>query len=206
MVVSYLFWLYRPHVPKPTERGCPDVRPDPLLCLSDRNPLRPGAGTWRPSGRCPPDSPRAQQQCRRCERLDRVSRRCAEGKSDRGDPICSRTTSSALSVSSWHNLAFGATKYKYKTRSWPKIFSPIFSELAFNGRISLTRHLSWNGGLKRTRPTSYARPARTRRPGKAPVCSPSSKIGTPATSVALYPSTRCTKRRPPAGRSFTSSG
>src|SRR5712664_289439 len=30
--------------------------------------------------------------------------------------------------------AFGATKYKYKTRSWPKIFSAIFSELAFKGR------------------------------------------------------------------------
>jgi hypothetical protein len=52
----------------------------------------------------------------------------------------------------------------------------------------------------------YALPARTRRPGSAPVCSPSSKIGIPATKVARYPSTRCTKRRPPAGRSCTSSG
>ena len=48
--------------------------------------------------------------------------------------------------------------------------------------------------------------ARTRRPGIAPVCSPRSKMGMPAASVASYPSTRCTKRRPSAGMSCTSSG
>jgi acetyl-CoA C-acetyltransferase len=33
-----------------------------------------------------------------------------------------------------------------------------------------------------------------------------SKIGMPATNLASYPSTRCTKRRPPAGMSWTNSG
>src|SRR5258708_25912133 len=41
---------------------------------------------------------------------------------------------------SWSKLGFGATKYKYKARSWPKIVCFTFSELAFKGRISLTRH------------------------------------------------------------------
>jgi hypothetical protein len=38
--------------------------------------------------------------------------------------------------------------------------------------------------LERLLRARYACPARTRRPGMAPVCSPRSKVGVPATSVA----------------------
>ena len=54
--------------------------------------------------------------------------------------------------------------------------------------------------------TPYSRPARTSLPGSAPVCSPFSNTVSPATSVARYPSTPYTRRRPPAGRSFTRCG
>ena len=52
------------------------------------------------------------------------------------------------------------------------------------------------------------RPRRLRmsRPGVAPVGSPSRMVTRPLTSVAGKPSDRCSSRRPPAGRSSTSSG
>ena len=48
---------------------------------------------------------------------------------------------------------------------------------------SIERHRAGRGYSAACR-TWASRPARTSRPGSAPVCSPCSKIGVPATSVA----------------------
>jgi hypothetical protein len=43
----------------------------------------------------------------------------------------------------WLKATVSATKYKYKTRSWPKIIFFIFSELALKRQVPFTRSIAY---------------------------------------------------------------
>src|SRR3989442_4890008 len=79
-----------------------------------------------------------------------------------------------------------------------------------DGLDALDAHVGLPGRSRRPCSTgAQARRAsgpRRSRPGSAPVCLPSRSTVSPLTTVAEMPRARCTRRRAPAGRSFTTSG